>query len=122
MPAGRDGPGVAGEVPAGREGAAVGEGLTCTCTSAAKRVPLTATAAAIDNQSLTMSAYATQCSRFRNLNSRRNGNEVTDGTADPVRRQRQSAPPRKYYFLGALFPCEFFRPIALGEGRCRTGD
>ena len=56
-----------GEV-AGREAAGVGDGFTCTCTSAAKRVVPASRVAAVDDQNLSMTAYATQCSLFRKVN------------------------------------------------------
>jgi len=65
-PAGRE---VAEGEVAGREADGVGEGFTCTCTSAAKRVvPVSRAAAAVDDQNLSMTAYATQCSPFRKVN------------------------------------------------------
>jgi hypothetical protein len=74
VPPGRD---VAEGDPAGRgvaEGdaeeraAGVGEGFTCTCTSAAKSVMPVRRAATVDDQNLSMTAYATQCSPFRKVN------------------------------------------------------
>jgi hypothetical protein len=65
-PAGRA---VADGEPAGRDADGVGDGFTCTCTSAAKRVvPAASRAAAVDDQNLNMTAYATQCSAFRKVN------------------------------------------------------
>jgi hypothetical protein len=70
-PAGR---GVA-EGDAEERAAGVGEGFTCTCTSAAKRVVPVSRAAAVDDQNLRMTAYATQCSPFRKVNLAPNGRE-----------------------------------------------
>jgi hypothetical protein len=69
-PPGRDGTGVAEGDLAGLDEAGVAEGFTCTCTSAAKRVVPASRAAAVNDQNLGMTAYATQCSRFRKVNSR----------------------------------------------------
>jgi len=51
-----------------READGVGEGFTCTCTSAAKRVVPASRVAAVADLNLNMTAYATQCSPFRKVN------------------------------------------------------
>jgi hypothetical protein len=64
--------GVAEGEPAGREAAGVAVGFVCTCTSAAKRDAPPSRAAAVRDQILGMTAYATHCKGFRKVNSRRN--------------------------------------------------
>jgi len=63
-PTGRD----VAEGEAADRDAGVGVGFTCTCTSAAKRAVPASRATAKDDQNLSMTAYATQCSPFRKVN------------------------------------------------------